>query len=38
MGKSIEVDIEKFSYNEKTILKDIRFAVNQGEFIVITDY
>lgn len=36
MGKSIEVDIEKFSYNEKTILKDIRFAVNQGEFIVIT--
>lgn len=36
MGKSIEVDIEKFFYNEKTILKDIRFAVNQGEFIVIT--
>ena len=36
MGKSIEVDIEKFSYNEKTILKDIRFSVNQGEFIVIT--
>lgn len=36
MGKSIEVVIEKFSYNEKTILKDISFAVDQGEFIVIT--
>lgn len=36
MGKSIEVEIEKFSYNEKTILKDISFAVDQGEFVVIT--
>lgn len=36
MAKNIEVDIEKFSYNEKTILKDIHFSVEKGECVVIT--
>ena len=36
MAKSIKVDIEKFSYGEETILQDIHFSVEKGEFIVIT--
>ena len=36
MAKNIEVDIEKFSYNEETILKDIHFSVEKGECVVIT--
>ena len=36
MSKIINVDIKKFSYSNETILKDITFSVNKGEFIVIT--
>jgi len=36
MSKIINVDIKKFSYSKETILKDITFSVNKGEFIVIT--
>lgn len=36
MAKSIKVDIEHFSYGEETILQNIHFSVEQGEFIVIT--
>ena len=37
MSKIINVDIKKFSYSKETILKDITFSINKGEFIVITD-
>lgn len=36
MAKIIKVDIENFSYGEETILQDIHFSVEKGEFIVIT--
>ena len=36
MAKRIEVDLRQFSYREKTILRDIRFSVDQGEFLVLT--
>lgn len=35
MAKRIEVDLRQFSYHEKTILRDIRFSVDQGEFLVL---
>ena len=36
MSKIINVDIKQFSYNQKTILENISFSVDKGEFIVIT--
>ena len=36
MEKIIKVDIENFSYGGETILQDIHFSVEKGEFIVIT--
>ena len=36
MSKIINVDIKRFSYSKETVLKDITFSVNKGEFIVIT--
>lgn len=36
MAKIIEVDIEKFSYGEESILEEVHFSIDKGEFIVIT--
>ena len=36
MSKIINIDIKQFSYNQKTILENISFSVDKGEFIVIT--
>ena len=36
MGKAVEVNVNNFSYADKTVLENINFTVEKGETIVIT--